>query len=51
VTEFPSPKKLHCSHVSLIERGKRNPTLEVIKKLATALGTTIAFVGDNNAFC
>jgi transcriptional regulator with XRE-family HTH domain len=33
---------LHRTHVSLLERGKRNPTLEVIKKLADALGTTMA---------
>src|SRR5262245_51571207 len=33
---------LHRTHVSLLERGKRNPTLEVIRKLAAALGTTMA---------
>jgi transcriptional regulator with XRE-family HTH domain len=33
---------LHRSHVSLIERGQGMPTLAVIHKLATALGTTMA---------
>ena len=33
---------LHRTHVSLIERGKRMPSLLVIKKLAAALGTTMA---------
>jgi transcriptional regulator with XRE-family HTH domain len=35
---------LHRTHVSLLERGKRNPTLEVIKKLADALETTMALL-------
>jgi transcriptional regulator with XRE-family HTH domain len=33
---------LHRTHVSLLERGKRMPTLEVVRKLAAALGTTMA---------
>lgn len=33
---------LHRTHVSLIERGKRMPSLLVIKKLAAALDTTMA---------
>jgi transcriptional regulator with XRE-family HTH domain len=33
---------LHRTHVSLLERGKRMPSLLVIKKLAAALGTTMA---------
>jgi transcriptional regulator with XRE-family HTH domain len=33
---------LHRTHVSLLERGKRMPSLQVIKKLAAALGTTMA---------
>ncbi len=33
---------LHRTHVSLLERGKRMPTLQVVKKLAAALGTTMA---------
>ncbi|MFO0798335.1 MAG: helix-turn-helix transcriptional regulator [Gemmataceae bacterium] len=33
---------LHRTHVSLLERGKRMPSLLVVKKLAAALGTTMA---------
>lgn len=33
---------LHRTHVSLIERGKRMPSLAVVKKLAAALETTMA---------
>lgn len=33
---------LHRTHVSLLERGKRMPTLAVVRKLATALNTTMA---------
>lgn len=33
---------LHRTHISLLERGKRMPTLEVVRKLAAALGTTMA---------
>jgi transcriptional regulator with XRE-family HTH domain len=33
---------VHRTHVSLIERGQGMPTLVVIHKLATALGTTMA---------
>jgi len=33
---------LHSTHVSLLERGKRMPSLEVIRKLAAALETTMA---------
>ena len=33
---------LHRTHVSLLERGKRMPTLQVVKKLAAALDTTMA---------
>ncbi len=29
---------IHPTHVGLIERGRRNPSLEVAHKLATALG-------------
>lgn len=34
--------KLHRTHVSLLERGKRMPSLIVVKKLAAALRTTMA---------
>lgn len=33
---------IHRTHVSLLERGKRMPTLEVVRKLAAALETTMA---------
>jgi transcriptional regulator with XRE-family HTH domain len=33
---------IHRTHVSLIERGKRMPSLLVIKKLAAGLDTTMA---------
>jgi transcriptional regulator with XRE-family HTH domain len=33
---------LHRTHVSLLERGKRMPSLAVVKKLAMALDTTMA---------
>jgi len=33
---------LHRTHVSLLERGKRMPSLQVVKKLAAALDTTMA---------
>jgi transcriptional regulator with XRE-family HTH domain len=33
---------LHRTHVSLLERGKRMPSLLVIRKLAAALETTMA---------
>jgi len=33
---------LHRTHVSLIERGKRMPSILVMKKLAAALETTMA---------
>ncbi len=33
---------LHRTHVSLLERGKRMPSLMVVKKLAAALETTMA---------
>jgi transcriptional regulator with XRE-family HTH domain len=33
---------LHRTHVSLIGRGKRMPSLLVVKKLAAALDTTMA---------
>lgn len=33
--------KIHRTHLSLIERGQRMPTLIVVHQLATALGTTM----------
>ncbi len=33
---------LHRTHVSLLERGRRMPSLEVIRKLAAALEMTMA---------
>jgi DNA-binding XRE family transcriptional regulator len=35
---------LHRTYVSLLERGKRNPSLNVIQALAAALGTTMTFL-------
>lgn len=32
---------LHFTYISLLERGKRAPTIVVVKKLAAALGTTM----------
>jgi transcriptional regulator with XRE-family HTH domain len=40
--KFADRAGLQRTHVSLLERGKRNPTLEVIKKIADALKTTMA---------
>jgi transcriptional regulator with XRE-family HTH domain len=34
--------RLHRTYISLLERGRRMPSIEVVKKLATALGTTMA---------
>jgi transcriptional regulator with XRE-family HTH domain len=31
---------LHHTHISLLERGKRDPTLETLVRLARALGVT-----------
>lgn len=33
---------LHRTYISLLERGQRNPSLEVIRALARGLGTTMA---------
>ena len=33
---------LHRTYVSLLERGNRTPSLEVVRKLAAALGTSMA---------
>lgn len=33
---------LHRTHICLLERGKRMPTLQVVRKLAVALNTTMA---------
>jgi transcriptional regulator with XRE-family HTH domain len=33
--------ELHRNYVGLLERGKQIPTILVVEKLATALGTTI----------
>lgn len=40
--DFADRAGLHRTHVSSLERGKMLPTLLVIKKLADALGTTMA---------
>lgn len=33
---------LHRTYISLLERGQRNPSLEVIRAVAKGLGTTMA---------
>lgn len=33
---------LHRTYISMLERGQRTPSLEVVSRLATALGTTMA---------
>ncbi len=40
--DFAHQAGLHRTHVSMIERGLRSPTLAVLQKLATALSTTMA---------
>ncbi len=39
---FAANAGLHRTHVSMIERGLRSPTLAVVAKLATALSTSMA---------
>lgn len=39
---FADKAGLHRTHVSLLERGKRMPSLQVVKKVANALETTMA---------
>ena len=41
---FADKAGIHRTHISLLERGKTMPSLLVIKKLATALGTTMTDV-------
>jgi transcriptional regulator with XRE-family HTH domain len=38
---------LHRTFISMIERGTRNPSLEVIRKLAQGLNTTAASLVDD----
>jgi transcriptional regulator with XRE-family HTH domain len=40
--ELASRAGLHRTYVSLMERGHRAPSIEVVRQLATALGTTMA---------
>jgi len=41
---------LHRTYVSLLERGRRNPSLNVVAALARGLGTsTVALMGDLEA--
>ncbi|MDI1437104.1 helix-turn-helix domain-containing protein [Polyangium sorediatum] len=39
--ELADRAQLHRTYVSLLERGKRNPSLNVVQALAKALGTTM----------
>ncbi len=43
---FADKAGLHRTHISLLERGQRMPSLLVIKKLAAALETTMAVLMD-----
>ena len=40
--EFADIAGLHRTHISLLERGKRMPTLFVVRKIARGLKTTMA---------
>lgn len=44
--EFAELAELHRTYVSAIERGVQNPTITVVDKLATTLGTTIGELSD-----
>ena len=35
---------MHPTYISLLERGKRNPTVLVLAELAKALGTTMTAI-------
>lgn len=48
--EFAHEAGLHRTYVSDLERGARNPTIEVIDKLAVALGVSVgALLDDENS--
>jgi transcriptional regulator with XRE-family HTH domain len=48
--EFAHQAGLHRTYVSDLERGARNPTIEVIDKLAVALGVPVgALLDDANS--
>ena len=38
--------RLHPTYVSMVERGLRNPTLDVASRLAKALNVTLAMLVD-----
>jgi len=40
--ELAASADLHRNYVGLLERGKQVPTILVVEKLATALGTTMS---------
>jgi transcriptional regulator with XRE-family HTH domain len=41
---------LDRTYISMLERGKRMPSIEVVRKLAQALGTTmVSLIGDLEA--
>lgn len=40
--DFAHRAGLHRTHISVIERGLRSPTLAVVEKLAAALSTSMA---------
>ena len=44
--EFAHQAGLHRTYISDLERGARNPTIEVIDKLAVALGVPVGALLD-----
>jgi transcriptional regulator with XRE-family HTH domain len=40
--ELAEFSELHVSYISLLENGKRNPSLFTLEKLATAFGITVS---------
>lgn len=48
--EFAHQAGLHRTYVSDLERGARNPTIEVIDKLAVALGVPVGALLDEQKF-
>lgn len=44
--QFALKYEVDRTYISGIERGKRNPTIEIVQKLARALGVSIADLFD-----
>lgn len=47
--EFAFQAGLHRTYVSDLERGARNPTIEVVDKLAVALGVPVGALLDRQS--